>query len=80
MSSERTPMSEYERRYAIKRLGLTQAQIAEATGFTQGHISAVIAGRYRSWDVMTYLADKLGLPLETVFPGAERRRSQERAA
>ena len=81
MSSEHTPMSEFERRYAVKRLGITQAQIAEATGFTQGHISQVISGRYRTWPVMTYIAEMLNLPLEIVFPGAERRKSQgERAA
>lgn len=80
MSSEQIPLNEFTRRYALKRLGVTQAQIAEATGFTQGHVSQVIAGRYRTWAVLTYISEILGLPLETVFPGAERRRSQEERA
>ena len=80
MSSEQIPLNEFTRRFALKQRGITQAQIAEATGFTQGHVSQVIAGRYRTWPVLTYISEILGLPLEIVFPGAERRKTEDRAA
>jgi transcriptional regulator with XRE-family HTH domain len=50
-----------------KAKGLTQAQLAEKTGFSQSNIGRIETGRYSvGLDVLTKIADALGATVELV--------------
>ena len=55
---------------ALAIAAITQVDLAEATGFTQPYISAVIAGRYQTITVENArrFADFFGVSIETLFP------------
>jgi transcriptional regulator with XRE-family HTH domain len=66
------PLSEYEVRALLKRLGITQKHIAAELDVTQGMVSYVISGHSRKGPngqrIMRYIARGLGLPVRVVFP------------
>jgi transcriptional regulator with XRE-family HTH domain len=67
-----------ERKTALAAKKITQADIAAACQVHPSLVSHVIAGR--RWmgsegrKVLNYIADQLGLPVEEVFPGSDRRK------
>lgn len=84
MSSEQShpevpPMNAMARKNAVRLAGLTQKQIAEAVGVDQGMVCHVLNGN-KGWQgpkgrrIMEFIAERLGLPVTTVFPFSERRK------
>lgn len=59
---------------ALEIAGATQAELAEATGFTQSYISDVVRGRYQTITLENArrLASALGLSVDEAFPSTER--------
>lgn len=65
--SLRTSVARVCRTYR-SRLGLTQAQLAEAAGLTRGYIASIETGAANpTLDVVERIADALGLVIEPVF-------------
>jgi transcriptional regulator with XRE-family HTH domain len=66
------------RKMVLKRLGITNLAIATDLKVDPSLVSHVLAGRRTQGPqgrrVMEHIANIIGAPLETVFPGAERRR------
>lgn len=60
---------------AMKLAGVTQLQIAAATGIPQGYISKIRNGRYSSRGLPTATASRLatffGVQIEDLFPSRE---------
>ena len=61
-------MDAVEINYRLRRLGKTQAQIAEEVGVSGGVVSNVIHGRITAHAVATYIAGLLGLRVEDIWP------------
>jgi transcriptional regulator with XRE-family HTH domain len=76
--SRHTPMNEWEVRAALKLAGLTQKQVAKDLETTQSYVADVIKGR--KWQgsvgrqIMEYVAQAIGVPVEVAFPHSERRK------
>ena len=70
-----TPPSEKNRLQAAMDLaGLTQVQLSEHTGFTQGYISRIKNGRYSDdmpGETMRRFAEFFGCAIEDLFPSRE---------
>jgi DNA-binding XRE family transcriptional regulator len=49
--------------------GLTQDKLAAEAGVTRQTINAVLAGRLHSERIQGFIAEKLGFPLKSLFPG-----------
>lgn len=81
MSSERSlhihpPMDPERRHAAMKAIGLTMPAVAEATGVEYSHVYRVVYDQkhgVKARQVMAYIASRLSLPVERVFPLYERR-------
>lgn len=55
-------------REARKRAGLTQAQLADASGITRGHVIALETGRYNpTVKTLSAIAEACGAKLEVFF-------------
>lgn len=69
----RIPFSTLDRKTAMLRAGVTGAEAARACGADQGTVSRVVSGRYTSGRkvrcIMQYIADRVGVPVEIMFPG-----------
>jgi len=59
---------------AVAIADVTQVDLAEATGFVQPYVSAVINGRYQTITVENArkFAEFFGVSIETLFPSVER--------
>lgn len=62
-------MDAVEINYRLRRLGKTQAQIAQEIGVSGGVVSNVIHGRITAYAVARYIASLLGLKIEEIWPG-----------
>ena len=62
-------MDAVEINYRLRRLGKTQAQIAQEVGVSGGVVSNVIHGRITAYAVARYIAGLLGLKIEEIWPG-----------
>lgn len=54
--------------------GVTQVQVAEAVGLTQGYVSKLARGQYTSelpGDTMRRFADLFGCAIEDLFPSRQ---------
>jgi predicted transcriptional regulator len=75
--SQHSPMTEFEVRAGLKRVGVTQKQIAAELETTQSLVSLVVSGR--GWEgstgrrIMERVAQALSVPVHIAFPHAERR-------
>ena len=61
-------MDAVEINYRLRRLGKTQAQIAEEVGVSGGVVSNVIHGRVTAHAVAKYIAGLLDLRVEDIWP------------
>jgi len=66
MSTQMTPAY---RQYLLKSKGITQKQIAQELGISQMNVSKEMNDDPRSHRTRCYIAKKLGLPVDQVFPG-----------
>lgn len=75
------PFSRLDRKVALVKLSISNADIAEAVGVDQSLVSHVLAGRKRDGDkaqqIIRHIASLIGAPAEEVFPGSERRAGGE---
>jgi transcriptional regulator with XRE-family HTH domain len=62
------PMTARQRKAALVEHGKRQADIARATGFSEGYVSDVLKGNRRSPMIETAVAEAIQRPLEEVFP------------
>jgi hypothetical protein len=71
-------MDKVDRKVALLRIGKSHTDIARECGVDRSVVSHVIAGdRWsgpQSRKVMHYITKTLGLPMEHVFPGSDRRK------
>ena len=56
------------RRESLRRVGLTQAELAERIGVSRQSVGLVMANHHRSRRVEQALADAVGLPVVRLFP------------
>ena len=83
MSSERSlhinvPMDPARRHAAMRKAGLTMPAVAQAVGADPSHVYRVVYDQKHgalARDIMAYIAQKLNLPVEHVFPNYERRKA-----
>lgn len=61
-------MDALELTYRLRRLGWTQARVAQACRVSPGVVNNVIYGRARAHAVASYIASLLGEDLQVVFP------------
>lgn len=61
-------MNAHERKVELFKKKVTLAQIAREISVSQSHVSLVIAGRSISARVQAAIAEKIGLPVDEVFP------------
>lgn len=61
-------MDAIEINYRLRRLGKTQAQIAQDVGVSGGVVSNVIHGRITAYAVAKHIASLLGLKIEEIWP------------
>ncbi|MCK6391096.1 MAG: helix-turn-helix domain-containing protein [Azonexus sp.] len=61
-------MDAIEINYRLRRLGKTQAQIAQDVGVSGGVVSNVIHGRITAYAVAQHIASLLGLKIEEIWP------------
>lgn len=54
---------------AIKKHGHSCASIGRQLGVTRRPVSAVVLGKAASRRIAQYIADLIGLPIETLWPG-----------
>ncbi len=62
-------MDAIEISYRLKRLGLTQSQIARDLGVRQGVVSNVIHDRATAHGVASHIANLLELEIDELWPG-----------
>lgn len=61
------PMAPDDIRAELIRRGITQTEIADALGRSQGYVGNVIAGRRRDHDIEVEIAARIGKPVHRVF-------------
>lgn len=61
-------MDAIEISYRLKRLGMSQSDIARQLGITQTVVCNTIRGRISSYRVATHIAGLLGEPVEALWP------------
>ena len=62
-------MDAIEITYRLRRLGLTQSDIAREMGVTQSVVSNTVRGRVTCHRVATKIADLLGHDIQALWPG-----------
>lgn len=63
------------RRFLLDREGITQRQLAEELGCSEGFLSELINGKSRSLEKEKRIADILGVEHSKIFPPPRRGRS-----
>lgn len=65
------PLKPLDRKVALVRKRVKQAQIARNLGVSQAYVCDVLYGRRRSEKIETAIADAIGKPVAEVFPPRE---------